>query len=89
MRPYTIENILILNPNQKGVYGIFRDATAIYIGSGDIKERMLAHINGDNPLITQNTPNLWTAGVVLGDPTEREGELIQEYRPTANRVTAA
>ena len=85
-RPYTRENILTLNSNQNGVYGIFKDTTAIYIGSGDIRERLLAHINGDNPCITQNNPNLWIGIIVTGDPTRREGELIQEYRPICNRV---
>ena len=56
MRPYTRENIEALTPNQNGVYGIFRDTKAVYIGSGDIRGRMLAHINGDNTCITQNLP---------------------------------
>lgn len=86
MRPYTKERISSLNPNQNGVYGIFKDATAIYIGSGDIRERLLAHIGGDNPCITQKNPNLWTAEVSKGDPTGREGKLITEYQPTCNVV---
>ncbi|MBA7586096.1 hypothetical protein ES708_28092 [subsurface metagenome] len=86
MRPYTKESILRLNPNQNGVYGIFHNATAVYIGSGDIKYRMLAHINGDNPCIIENTSDQWTAFLVSGDPTKKEGELIQEYDPICNRV---
>jgi hypothetical protein len=86
MRPYTEESILALDPNQNGVYGIFRDVTAVYIGSGDLRERLLAHINGDNPCITSNTPNLWTGEVFSGDPTKREADLIREYRPVCNKV---
>jgi hypothetical protein len=86
MRPYTKPEIEALDPNQNGVYGIFRGTTAVYIGSGDIRERMLAHINGDNPCITRNTPNQWTAEVYSDDPTRREGELIREYRPICNKV---
>lgn len=86
MRPYTKEDIEILNPNQNGVYGIFRNTTAIYIGSGDIRERMLAHINGDNPCISQNTPDQWTGELVSGDPTGREGELIRDYQPICNKA---
>ncbi|MBA7665721.1 hypothetical protein ES703_73795 [subsurface metagenome] len=85
MRPYTKQDIESLNPNQNGVYGIFRSTIAVYIGSGDIKERMLAHINGDNSCITANTPNQWTAEIVSGDPTRRERELIQEYDPICNK----
>lgn len=86
MRPYTREDVLRLNPNQNGVYGIFRDSEAVYIGSGDIRERLLAHLDGDNPCITENNPNLWTAVVFSGDPTKREGELILEYQPVCNKV---
>ena len=69
MRPYTQENISTLSPNQSGVYGIFDNTVAIYIGSGDIRERMLAHFGGDNACINQNSPKQWTGAVVPGDPT--------------------
>lgn len=85
MRPYTRENIETLKPDQNGVYSIFHDDKAVYIGSGDIRERMLAHIDGDNPCIIENTPDQWTAFLVSGDPTGREGELIQEYEPICNK----
>ena len=85
MRPYTKQEIESLKPNQNGVYGIFKSSTAVYIGSGDIRDRMLAHINGDNPCIISNAPNQWTAFLVSGDPTRREEELIREYNPICNR----
>ncbi len=86
MRPYTREEISSINPDQNGLYGIFRDDKAVYIGSGDIRERMLAHIDGDNDCITKNTPNQWTGEVSKDDPTKSEGELIQEYNPICNKV---
>ena len=86
MRPYTKPNVLSLDPNQNGVYGIFRDTTAVYIGSGDIRERLLAHLDGDNECITREKPNVWTGIVFSGDPTKREGELILEYQPVCNKV---
>jgi len=86
MRPYTREEVLRLKPNQNGVYGIFRFTDAIYIGSGDMRERLLAHLGGDNPCITRNMPNAWTGAVLSGDSTMREGELIREYRPKCNQV---
>ncbi len=86
MRPYTRESIVSLNANQNGVYGIFSGNVAVYIGSGDIRERLLAHLGGDNPCISRNNPNLWTGEVFSGDPTKREGELIREYRPICNQV---
>ena len=85
MKSYTKASILNLKPDQNGVYGIFRGDRAVYVGSGDIRDRMLAHIDEDNPCITQNTPNQWTSFLVSGDPTGREGELIQEYSPICNK----
>ena len=85
MRPYTRENALTLNPNQNGVYGIFARGTAVYVGSGDLHERLLAHLGGDNPCITRHAPDTWTGFLVSGDPTRREGELIREYDPVCNR----
>ena len=87
MRPYTKPEIERLNPGQNGVYGIFRGDKAVYIGSGDIRDRMLKHINDDNPCITENTPDQWTAFLFSGDPTGKEGELIREYDPICNRQT--
>ena len=86
MRLYTRVSIESLNPDQNGVYGIFQNNKPVYIGSGDIRARMLKHINGDNPCITQNNPNQWTAFLVSGDPTTKEGDLIREYRPICNKV---
>ena len=86
MRPYIRGRILTVKPDQNGIYGIFRDDKAIYIGSGDIRDRMTKHIDGDNDCITENTPNKWTAFLVSGDPTKREGELIREYDPICNQV---
>lgn len=86
MRSYTRENILTLKPNQNGVYGIFNDNLAVYIGSGDMRERLLAHLDGDNRCIIRHSPNFWTAEVFSGDPTRREGELIREYRPVCNKA---
>ena len=87
MRPYTREGILPINPNQHGVYVIFRGDDAVYVGSGDIREQMLAHVEGDNPCIGRNAPDEWTAAVVPGDTTSLEEQLIREYRPTCNLVT--
>ena len=86
MRPYTRQNISSFNPNQSGVYGIFIGHLAVYIGSGDIRARMLDHINDDNPCIVSNNPNQWAAIVISGDPKPTEGELIQEYDPVCNKV---
>ncbi len=86
MHPYTRAGVHRINPNQNGVYGIFRDSTAVYIGSGDLRERLLAHLNGDNPCIGREHPNQRTSEVLSGDPTARESALIREYQPICNQV---
>ena len=84
-----------LAPNQPGVYGIFRQeeltgtnllnpVTWIYVGTGDIRQRLLDHIDGDNPCINREEPTHWVAEVILGDPSAREAELIRELNPVCN-----
>ena len=85
-RPYTKAYIVTLGHNHNGVYGIFKDSTALYIGTGDIRERMVAHVNGDNPCITRNVPTHWTAELLSGDPKPREDVLIREYVPICNQT---
>jgi hypothetical protein len=82
--PFTRAGIQWLNPGQMGVYGIFRDGTWVYVGSGDIRQRLLDHLNGDNPAIVAQRPSHYVAEVtpyyIL-----REKELIQECRPVCNQ----
>jgi len=85
LRPFNRLEIVSLNLNQNGVYGLFNGSTCIYIGKGDIRERLLAHLNGDNPCITKSRPTHWTGEVLAGDPSNREKELIIELRPACNQ----
>lgn len=84
-RAYTRENVLRLNPNQSGVYGLLKQGSWIYVGKGDIRQRLLDHLNGDNPCITRHAPTHWVAEVVAGDPSVREKQLIIELNPTCNQ----
>lgn len=81
---YTKSGIEILNPNQNGCYGIFRQNACIYIGRGDLRTRLLAHVNGDNPDITRQFPT-FALTVVTNDDVNEEKRLILEYRPIANK----
>ena len=81
-RAWSRQEIESLDPDQNGVYGIFRDDTAVYIGSGDIRARLLAHFGSNDPCITRERPNRWTALTIQGDPTGSEGSLAREYHPT-------
>ena len=81
--PYTKDEAEDLEPNQNGVYGIYNKHELIYIGRGDIRERMLGHIGGDNLCINIHKPTGWVA-VVTGQMTSLEKELIEEYDPVCN-----
>ncbi len=83
-RPFTKEGIEWLAPNQNGLYGIFRANAWIYIGRGDLRTRLLAHFNGDNPRITKENPTHYVTEVTNND-VAREKELILDFDPIANR----
>ncbi|MDT8901624.1 hypothetical protein [Anaeroselena agilis] len=81
---YNKVQVEYLYPNQYGVYGIFKQRVWIYIGKGDIRQRLLDHLNGDNPSILYQNPTHWVAEVTpYAD--EREKQLILEYRPICNK----
>jgi len=73
-----------LTLNQMGVYGIYRQGKWIYIGKGDIRQRLLNHLNGDNPCILRENPTLWVYEVTPNMDV-REKQLILEYNPICNQ----
>lgn len=85
VREFTRAGIEALKRNQNGVYGIFRQDHWVYIGKGDIRQRLLDHLNGDNLCITRHAPAYYVAEVLSGDPSIREKELILECNPSCNQ----
>jgi hypothetical protein len=83
-RLFTKAGIEVLSPNQIGCYGIFRQGVWIYVGRGDIRSQLMAHLNGDNPRITRENPTHYVT-VVTSDEVQREKDLIVELRPVANQ----
>lgn len=83
-RAFNREAIERLDPNQTGVYGLFRKDAWVYVGKGDIRQRLLDHLNGDNPCITREGPTGIMAEVTGGDPSARERALILELKPICN-----
>lgn len=85
-RAYTRQNVEALNSNQFGVYGIFRQGRWVYIGKGDIRKRLLDHLNRNNPLILAAQPTHWVDEVCV-DPimSNREKQLILELQPLCNQ----
>ena len=83
-QPFTKAGIEVLNPNQNGVYGIFRSDAWIYIGRGDLRTRLLAAFNGENPRITRERPTSYVTLVTSND-VAMERALILELNPIANQ----
>lgn len=84
-RLFDRQNVKLLSPNQYGVYGLFRKGAWIYVGRGDIRQRLLDHLNGDNPRITRATPTHYVSELVSGDASARETQLILECLPACNQ----
>ena len=84
LRAFTRADIESLNQSQNGVYGIFSNGVCIYVGRGDIRARLLAHLNGENTCISGQRPTQWT-GEVRADDVAREKELIVELAPRCNQ----
>lgn len=78
------QNIETLDPNQHGCYGLYRDGRWIYVGKGDIRDRLSKHYNGDNSCITLEGPTHWV-DVVTADMDTEEKRLILELTPACNQ----
>ena len=70
-RALTNANVEAITPGLMGVYGLFKLNQWVYIGRGDIRSRLLAHIGGDNPCITIQAPTHWV-DEVTADHVNRE-----------------
>ena len=85
-RAFNKINVEAIKPNQFGVYGIFKQGQWIYIGKGDIRKRLQAHLAGDNTAILAWRPTHYVDEVCL-DPhmSMREKQLITELDPSCNK----
>jgi hypothetical protein len=83
-RAFTRANIEALNVGQIGCYGLFKDGTWIYVGKGDIRARLLDHLNGDNADILRNGPTHWVDVVTANCDADEKG-LIVELSPCCNK----
>lgn len=76
------ESILLNVPESSGVYGLF-SALWIYIGEAEnLRERLLEHLDGDNPCILHYQPSGFA--FELASPTDRRcwhQELVMELQP--------
>ena len=76
-------------PNSSGVYCLRdKDGKALFIGKGNVRERLLSHWNREN----STDAKIWshapaTFRFELTDhPVEREVELVQDLKASCNQV---
>ncbi len=81
---FTKAKVEVLRTGQMGCYGLYRGDVWVYVGKGDIRDRLLAHLNGDNPCILRENPGQWV-DVVTDDYDARERALILELYPECNK----
>ena len=83
-RAFTRADVEALTSGQMGCYGLFKQGHWIYVGKGDVRQRLLDHLNGDNPCITKATPTHWVDEITT-DYDAREKVLIAELNPICNK----
>ena len=69
----------------RGVYGLYRTGVWVYVGKGEIKNRLLAHLRGDSLCITTERPTHFVIETTLLRMDDREKELILELAPRCNQ----
>lgn len=84
-RPFTVESIEELVPRQRGCYAIFTQTMEpIYVGKGDIRKKLLEHLQGRPPSIARHRPAFWKA-IITTNPDGEQKRLIYELDPICNR----
>lgn len=83
-RPFTRQRVEAIAPGQMGCYGLYNSSGWIYVGKGDIRTRLLAHLNNDNACITGQQPTHFV-DMVTSDMDRMEKLLIAECRPSCNK----
>jgi hypothetical protein len=71
-----------------GCYGLFRRDRWIYIGGGDIRQRLLAHLDGERPWSTSEQPTHWVS-VETTDYAAVTDDLVLACGPLCNAPPGA
>jgi hypothetical protein len=81
--PFRRDEVEAIDGGQWGIYGLLRGETWIFIGSGEIRGRLLAHLEGEPASVTRERPDRWVA-VATPRAEEWTPKLIETYRPLCN-----
>ena len=80
---FTVAGVSSLNQNQTGCYGIYRSGGPwVYVGRGDIRTRLLEHLNS-RAILAQRPTHFVT--VLHSNPEALEKQLIVELQPACNQ----
>ena len=80
-QPFTRDVVARLADGQKGVFGLFRPGTWVYIGKGDIKAELKSILGGSNDCIGKQNPTHFVT-VIIGNMDAAVAQLIKETQPT-------
>lgn len=58
-QPFELTAITALQPGAMGCYGLFHRERWVLIGTGDLRARLLAHLDGDRPWEPVDAPTHW------------------------------
>ena len=83
-RAYAKNMIEEVGEDKVGCYGIYKAKRWIYVGKGNVRQRLLGHLAGDNPRITRYNPTNYVF-VLTDDYDAEEKRLIKEYNPICNK----
>ncbi|MGH7161894.1 MAG: hypothetical protein ACREID_00305 [Planctomycetota bacterium] len=81
--PFRREIVEEIDEGQLGCYGLLRGETYVFIGKGDIRARLLAHLGGDEACVTRERPTRWV-GVVTPRADDLLPELVRDHAPLCN-----
>jgi hypothetical protein len=82
-RPFTRQEVEGLHPGLMGCYGLFGNGVWVYVGKGDLRARLLGHLNGEDQRISALAPTHWV-GETTPDMDNEEQRLILELKPACN-----
>jgi hypothetical protein len=84
LRAYSRSYVEALPPSQMGCYGLYTSGAWVYIGKGDIRARLLAHLNSNNSCITRAAATGF-AFVVTQNYDAEEVRLLAGARTLCNK----
>ncbi len=82
-KEYKRSGVMPLQDGDMGVYGLYNANGWVYVGGGNIRGRLIGHLNRDNNCIGFNSPTEFVFELT-DDHENRVKELIQELSPSCN-----